>query len=378
MKILHIISGLGLGGAERTLYNVLSGGLADQFECIVLSLMNQGYYGSPIRGLGVPVYSLGLNQRKIALGVWRRLRRLIQSIVPDVVQGWMYHGNLIASLVRSMAWEHSALAWNVRHCLYGINYEKPLTRQIILASRLLSGQPDAIIYNSYLSRKHHEDYGFKSTKGLVISNGFDIERFRPSSDLARQVRRSLGIPAESRVVGHIARLHPMKDHANFLQAAVRIGTELDNVHYVLVGRDVTPNNNSLLELVPKSMESRFHWLGERTDVADLMCAMDVLASSSWSEGFPNVLGEAMACGVPCVATNVGDSARVLGEFGRIVPPSDSIALSMALTELLRLDPTERIELGTAARFHVAEKYSISKITDQYITLYERLGTGKRR
>jgi glycosyltransferase involved in cell wall biosynthesis len=170
----------------------------------------------------------------------------------------------------------------------------------------------------------------------------------------------------------------MKDHANFLQAAVRIGTELDNVHFVLVGRDVTPNNNSLSGLVPRFMESRFHWLGERTDVTDLMCAMDVLASSSWSEGFPNVLGEAMACGVPCVATDVGDSARVLGEFGRIVPPCDSTSLSMAVTELLRLDPNERIELGTAARSRVEAKYSISKIAGQYISLYERLVSEARR
>ena len=343
-----------------------------EFDSTILSLMPLRTVSERISALGVPVYSLNVHSYIPSMVAIPRLQRLMRSSRPDVVQGWMYHGNLAATLVRSMARERSALVWNIRQGLYGLKYEKPLTQQVIRANRMLSKGPESILYNSRVSRLQHEAFGFCSTRGLVIPNGFDLDRFGPSTDAGLVVRASLGIPEDSRVVGHIARLHPMKDHKNFVLAAVRIATEFHDVHFLLAGRDVTQDNDSLLGNVPGGMESRFHWLGERTDVTDLMRAMDVFVISSWNEGFPNVLGEAMACGVPCVATDVGDSVHVMGGHGRIVKSRDSASLSAAVSELLHLDPHERIEIGAAARLHIKEKYSISEIASQYAILYEKL------
>jgi glycosyltransferase involved in cell wall biosynthesis len=284
----------------------------------------------------------------------------------------MYHGNLAASMACSMAVKSPILAWNIRQSLYGLNSEKLITRQVIRSNRMLSKRPESIIYNSQVSRLQHEGFGFCSARGVVIPNGFDLDRFGPSVELRHSIRASFEIPMNSRVVGHIARLHPMKDHENFVHAAVIIAADFHDAHFLLVGRGVTPYHDTLQSIVPRDMQPRFHWIGERTDVADLMCAMDVFVLSSWAEGFPNVLGEAMACGVPCVATDVGDSAHLLDEHGRIVPPRDSDSLAAAVSELLCLDPHERVKLGLAARLHVETKYSISAIASQYTAMYSRL------
>ena len=343
-----------------------------KFETAVLSLMPLRTTSESISLLEVPVYSLNVRSNFPSMAAILRLRRLMGLFRPDVVQGWMYHGNLAATLARAMGPKRPALAWNIRQGLYGLNGEKPITRQVIRANRWLSKGPESILYNSRVSRLQHEAFGFYPDRGLVIPNGFDLDQLRPSVDAGLLIRASLGIPVTSRVVGHVARLHPMKDHKNFIHAAVRIGTDFPDVHFLLAGRDVTRDNDSLLGNVPDGMESRFHWLGERNDVADLMRAMDVFVLSSRGEGFPNVLGEAMACGVPCVATNVGDSVHVMGGHGRIVPPRNSVSLAEAVIELLHLDPKGRVELGAAARLYIEANYSLSEIADLYTLLYEKL------
>jgi len=307
MKTLHIITGLNTGGAERALYALLAGGLADRFTCAVLSLSDEGTMGAPIHALGVPVYSLGMRPGLPGPRTVLRLRSLMQQLQPDVVQGWMYHGNLAASLATHLAPNQPALAWNVRQCLYDLANEKPLTRQVIRANRLLSRRPDAIVYNSKLSRKQHELFGFSAGRGAIIPNGFDVDLLKPDPVVGVAIRRELGLPTGVPVVGHVARFHPMKDHAGFLRAAVEVARRLPQVQFLLVGRDVSPDNPALSGVIPTDILPRFVFCGERRDATRLMQAMDVLCSSSaWGEGFPNVLGEAMACGVPCVTTDVGE------------------------------------------------------------------------
>ena len=372
MRILHIITGLNTGGAERALYNLLYGGLANKFDNEVISLSEGGAFGARIIDLGVSVHCLGMRRGLPSPPSVAKLLRRVKDFQPDVIQGWMYHGNVAAWLAHFFSPEGPELAWNIRHSLYDLGQEKLLTRQVIRANCWLSKRPMAIVYNSRLSRRQHEAFGFSSLAGRVIPNGFDLECFSTAEDIRWRVRAELGIPQDAVVVGHVARFHPVKDHEGFLRAAVRVAGRLERVHFILGGCDVVLGNPSLSGLVPETMQARFHFLGERGDVPDLMRAMDVFCQSSWSEAFPNVLGEAMATSVPCVATGVGDSADIIGDTGVVVPPRDAEALAGGLERLLTTPLEERRALGAAARARVEAHYALGAVVEQYAELYSKI------
>jgi glycosyltransferase involved in cell wall biosynthesis len=301
------------------------------------------------------------------------LRRIVRSVKPTLIQGWMYHGNLAASAAARMAPGSPTVFWNVRHSLYDLKAEKSLTRQVIRGNRFFSREPGAIIYNSRLSRTQHEAFGFSESRAKVIPNGFDLERLRPEPETGAVVRQEIGFPADATVVGHVARFHPMKDHASFLRAAVKVARANPSARFLLVGRDVSPTNPPLAGIVPPDLSGQFVFTGERSDPHRLMQAMDVLAvSSAWGEAFPNVLGEAMACGVPCVTTDVGDSADIVGNTGIVVPPSNSQALSDGLRAMLAKSAVERTALGRSARRKIAERYALGRVVDQYTELYRKV------
>jgi glycosyltransferase involved in cell wall biosynthesis len=372
MRLLHVITGLSTGGAERALYTVLSGGLAARYEVAVISLRDEGSMGRPIRELGVPVHTLDMDVGLPAPKVLVHLRRIVHSLAPDVIQGWMYHGNLAANLAARFASDRPAVVWNVRHSLSHLKEEKLLTRQVIRANRFLSRGVDGIIYNSCLSRAQHARFGFDDRRARVIPNGFDLDRLRPDREVGQRVRVELDLPADALVIGHVARLHPMKDHASFLRAAVQVARAAPRARHLVVGRNVTPENPALAGIVPEELLERFVFTGERRDPERLMQAMDVVTSSSWGEAFPNVLGEAMACGVPCVTTDVGDSADIVGDTGIVVPPSDSGALAEGLLAMLAKDAPERERLGRAARERVAKHYTLPRIVERYAQMYREI------
>jgi glycosyltransferase involved in cell wall biosynthesis len=328
--------------------------------------------GEPVRALGVPVHTLGMRAGMPGPSAFLRLQRHVRRLQPDAIQGWMYHGNLAASFATKVAPKRTALTWNVRQSLYDLGNEKPLTRQVIRANRALSRRPDAIIYNSRLSRSQHERFGFATDAAVIIPNGFDLTRLRPDYENSAAVRLEFGLDAEDLVIGHVARFHPMKDHATFLRAAVEVARRVPRARFLLAGRGVGPDNPVLSGIVPPDFMPRFIFTGERRDVSRLMQAMDVLCSSSWSEAFPNVLGEAMACGVPCVATDVGDSASILGETGIVVPPSDRATLTQAIIAMLDKPSKARRDLGREARSRIEARFSLDAMVAHYAQLYEEL------
>jgi len=376
--VLHVITGLSTGGAERALYNLLQGGLAGYFNSHVISLSDEGTIGPLIKPLGVPVTVLGMRGGRPSISGLAKLYRVIRRFQPDLIQGWMYHGNLAATLARTLAPGRPVLAWNIRHTLYDLTNEKPMTRQVIRANRLFASTPDALLYNSHLSRKQHEDFGFTSLNGWVIPNGFDVQKFCFSGDVRKRVRSELGIPVAAEVIGHVARLHPMKDHPVFLRAASDLALRYPEAHFLLSGRNVSLENNILEQLVPEQIRNRFHLLGERSDISEIMNAMDIFClSSAWGEGFPNVLGEAMATGLPCVATDVGDSPILIGDTGVVVPPSDREALASGIESLLTMHPEKRHALGASARARIETNYTLGMIVKQYADLYQGLLRVKR-
>ena len=354
------------------LYKLLQGGLAKYFDNHLISLSDEGTMGPQIRSLGVPVATLDMRGGWPSLPGLIKLRQVVREYQPEMIQGWMYHSNLAATLARSLAPGQPVLAWNIRHSLYDLGHEKPMTRQVIRANRYFSSSPDVLLYNSGLSREQHEDFGFDCQKGRVIPNGIDMQRFCFSSEVRKRMRAELCIPAEALVVGHVARLHPMKDHPAFLRVAASLARRYKEIHFLLTGRNVSLENEVLRRLIPAQMHCKFHLLGERSDVSDLMSAMDIFCQSSWSEAFPNVLGEAMATGVPCVATDVGDSAVIVGETGVVVPPRDENALAAGIERLLTMPQESRRALGASACARIGANYTLEAMVDQYAELYERL------
>lgn len=376
-SVVHLISSLITGGAERALYALLREGLKDNYNCSVISLLDEGVYGAKIKALGIPVYCLNTRRGIPNIADVFRLRQIISRIEPKIIQGWMYHGNIGASLASFLSTHDSVLAWNIRHSLHDLSAEKVSTRQVIRINRLLSSRAASIIYNSFKSRIQHEEFGFDSTSGLVIQNGFNIDELKPNLEKRAKFRDLLGFKNHDIVAGHVARFHPMKDHAGFLRAAVHVASQNQNLRFLLVGRNVNLDNPKLKEIVPKELLDRFHFLGERSDVYDLMQAIDVLCSSSaWGESFPNVIGEAMALGIPCIATDVGDSSEIISESGWVVPPSDAEQMTRALQSFMSMQPEERINLGSKARQRVEARYTLAGTVSNYDRLYKNLLANK--
>lgn len=372
MRILHVITGLETGGAERTLLQLLDGGLMGQFDCSVLSLSGEGTYGSLLRKTGIPVHCLHMSSHRPSVRALLKYRRLLQQINPDVVQGWMYHGNLMASLAPVLTTNKPAVAWNIRHALYNIRDERLNTRWVIRTCRYLSGRVQRIIYNSTIARRQHESFGFSTHQGVVIPNGFDLEQWRPDVETRTHIRNELDIPGDALVIGHVARFHPLKDHVTFLKAIAPVMDKLPSVQLVMIGKGIEAKNSELAPYLDLLPANRVRLLGERQDVEQLMTAMDVICQSSTSEAFPNVLAEAMATGIPCVATDVGDSALIVGDTGLIVPAKDVTSLSSALEEVITLPVEKRKGLGSAARGRIHKNFELSSSVNQYVTLYEAL------
>lgn len=380
LKVMHVITGLGTGGAEMMLSKLVCAGDSLRFEPVVVSLTDEGTLGQTIRSCGAPIYTIGMQRGCVSVGKLVHLARLIKKLKPDLIQGWMYHANIAALCARSLAGWHAPLLWNIRHTPYDLGTEKRLTAVLIRLGAMLSSMPASVIYNSHVSLKRHEELGFRRGNSLVIPNGFDMASFRPSPAKRAHARNMLGIPENAPVIGHVARFHPMKNHQGFLHAAAHVAGRVPEVRFVLAGKDVSRKNSLLLGWIDAlGLGERVMLLDERTDLSGLLPAVDMLClSSAWGEGFPNIIGEAMACGLPCVTTDVGDAGMIVGESGRVVRPGDPLALADACCDLLVLAPALRQTLGEAARQRIAENFSLDAIVHRYQSLYENvLGTPEK-
>lgn len=370
MKIIHLITGLGTGGAERALSNLLVAGMRDFEDIQVVSLTDEGRYGQYMRGLGIPVHALNMQYKRQMPLAYFKLRRLVKRCQPDVMHSWMYHANLLCAIAAQ--WRLPTV-WGVRHSLQDIAREKKKTQLVIRGNASMSRAAGAIVYNSELAKSQHEAVGFCDSHSLVVPNGFDLDRWRPRSGARSEVRSWLGIPDHAPIVGHIARRHPMKDHVGYLRALVDVAYENPSAHFLLVGTGVLRSNVEWGSYLSELPAERMHFLGERFDIERLMAAFDILClSSAWGEAFPNVLGEAMACCVPCISTDVGDSRNIIGTTGLTVRPSDSKALSRALNELLQISPDARAHLGQKARERVLANYSVETAHERHLDLYAAL------
>jgi glycosyltransferase involved in cell wall biosynthesis len=353
------------------LHKLLSGLDRERFQTTVISLMDNGTVGPAIEALGIPVLTVDLPRGRPHPAGLLRLIRHVRAAQPDILQGWMYHGNLAASLAAHFALGHPPVIWNIRQSLYDLGHEKRLIRWLVQLSARLSGSAGRIIYNSVTSARQHEDLGFRKDRRVFIPNGFAVDDFAPNPALRARVRNEWGFSDNHVVIGLAARYHPMKDHEHFLQAAARVAGQNEHVRFVLAGLNVDAGNAALQQRIRDlQLSDRVSLLGEQRDMHGFYQGLDIaILTSAWGEGFPNVLGEAMASCVPCVATEVGDAANIIGETGLTVPARDPTALAGALTTLIDAGQAERARWGLTARERIVHEYSLPAVVGQYAALY---------
>ncbi len=383
-KIFHLITDLDTGGAEMMLYKLLVGMNRQRFSHVVVSLTDAGVLSQRIEDLGVPVHALNMHRGRLNLaGLWRLLQ-LLRCERPDVLQTWLYHANLLG-LIAGELMRVPAIAWNIRCSNMDMRYYSSLSALIVRILAWVSSLPDVVLINSETGRKFHESLHYRPHRWQVIPNGFDVSLFRPDPAARFYCQRLFGLPRNPLLIGMIARYDPMKDHHTFLQAASYLLKDRSDLHFVLVGRNVTESNSDLIRIIRDlAISDHVHLLGERSDVPKIMPALDIMAlTSAFGEGFPNVIGEAMASGVPCVVTDVGDAPLIVSNTGRVVPARNPHALAHAWAELIDLPAEERQCLGLAARQRITQHFSLPAVVAQYTALYEELVTvgqtrGKRR
>lgn len=342
------------------------------FQSSVITLSGEGVVADHIRRIGVPVTSLDIRYDRVISGTRQLVKKLRQQ-QPDIIQTWMYHADLLGS-VASVYLPGVPLIWNIRCGRLERSIDKLSTIWISRACAALSRfRPAAIVCCSQASFESHASAGYTRKKMRVIPNGFDTDTFRPRHHAQRALRQELGTCPDAILVGLVARFNPAKDHATFCRAAGIVATLDPRVHFVLCGEGVTAANATLAaQRQAPGLASRFHLLGRRDDVPQVMAGLDLLVSSSIVEGFPNVIAEAMSCGVACIATDVGDSRAIVGDAGFIVPIRDASALAASILKAIQLPDSERAALSVAARRRIREQFALSNTVQKYEHLYQEL------
>jgi len=342
----------------------------DTLDHTVVSLTEHGDLGPAVEDLGVPVRALEMSRGRPGLGALRELRGAVRRSRPDIVHGWMYH----AALATVFSGFGGPTVWGIHHSISDLREESRGIRAVLRVMTLLSFHCSRILYCAESSARQHEELGFPGDKRWVIPNGFDCDTFRPDQKLRKKTRAELGLNEEPFLVGHLARFHPMKGHETFFRAAGILLERIPDAVFVLAGRNVDKSNESLAEWIRREdLGPSVLLLGQRDDVPAIMNPMDIFTvSSAWGEAFPIVLGEAMACGVPCVATDVGDCARIVGDTGCIVPAGNAEALADAWLDLIQLGTNGRKRLGEKARRRVQDLFSLQAICRRYEAFYESL------
>ncbi|MEA5527543.1 glycosyltransferase family 4 protein [Nodularia spumigena] len=377
IKLTLIITGLNTGGAEMMLLKLIER-LSPEFTPQVISLTDIGAIGERIQSLGIPVTALGMSRTIPNPLALLKLVKLLKHSQPDIVHTWMYHADLLGGLAARMAGV-SKVIWNIRHSDLSKEKSKATTRLVAaFCAKISHSVPDRILSCSQVGQKIHINIGYMADKFVVIANGSDLERFQPNPNFRESVRQELGIAADTPLVGVIARFDPQKNHTGFFTAAGYLHQKRPDVHFLLAGSGIDTDNSVLMRAIDKAQVSHVtHLLGLRQDIPRLMASLDVLVSpSSYGEGFPNVLGEAMGCGVPCVVTDVGDSAYIVGDTGKVVAPDDMIGLAEAIDSLLSLPSSQRLTLGEQARHRIQENFEINHVVSLYESLYQEVYTEK--
>lgn len=363
MKILHIITGLGAGGAEANLYRLC---LSEKDNVhYVISLLGMGVYGPLLEKKGIKVFELKLDDSFIKIDVIICLYKIIKKINPDVVQAWMYHANFIGGIIAKISGVKK-ICWGIHHSNIDPSTSKKTTLFLTKISALFSYIiPTSIIYCADKSLSVHEGIGYNKKISKVIYNGFDIDYFKIGSerfDLNEQIESFFKI-------GFVARFDPLKDFDNFFHAIAIASNKLKvPCKCIMVGSGVDASNLELLGKIKKyNISDLVILLGRRDDIPKIMNSIDILVLSSYSEAFPNVLGEAMATSVPCITTDVGDAKKIVGDTGWVVPIRDPERLALAIQDAYSEFKKNFFweNRKKMAQIRISENFSLNKMVIEY-------------
>lgn len=373
VKLLHVIIALHSDGAELMMQRLIESHHGSPDFChVVCSLTTNGKIGEQLAGRGVDVHVLGM---RTPLGIPRtlfRLVRLIRSTQPDIIQTWMYHADFIGGLAGWLS-AHRRIVWGIRTTDVRSSGSRATAMLRKVCARLSRSVPRAIVCAAQASLRAHVSVGYDERRMLVIPNGFDMTKLSATAAQRHALREQCGFPQNAVVIGIVGRFHPVKDHANFVRAAGLAAEQNPNVRFLMVGRSLDADNQELAGWITATGHaSRFVLLGERRDIPICLAAMDVFCLSSRTEGFPNVVGEAMAMGLPSVVTDVGDAAMLVAGTGIVVPKEDSEALADGLLRLAGLPENARRQLGAAAMERTHLEFTIQRAREHFEELYLRL------
>lgn len=365
-RAVHIIGGLDRGGAETMLYKILSCMDRDTFTSEVISLTTVGPVGEQIQRLGIPVTALGMHQHKFrALG---KLVKILWHKRPHLIQSWNHHSDLLALVVGWLTGTRT-IFWNIR-CSNVLEMGFPW---LVKALVWLSPLPTGVIVNSQAGLNVHHKLGYRPKAWHLLGNGFDCALFCPDPDKCQAFREQHQIPNDSILIGMMARFDPMKDHNTFFQAANQLlDITTHDVRFVLAGQGMHPENAKLQDLIPARLRDRVILCGEDQAVDVIDAALDIAVLCSYrTEGFPNAIGEAMSCGVPCIVTDVGDCRDLVSDIGIVIPPQSPKALVKAMSQLINENKEGRQQRGQRAREKIMSLYTLDKITKAYEKLYHQ-------
>lgn len=368
LRVVHIISGLEVGGAEMALLRLAKSFAADsQTQHVVVALSAKGGMRARFTEAAIPLHVIDFKRQPIRNFI--ALIGLLRDLQPNIVQTWLYHADLIGGFASLFA-RRPKLIWGIRttDVTAGNSLGIRLIRRV--CSLLSYGLPHHIVCVAHAALRVHQRVGYSAKRLLVIPNGFDANLYKDAQNLGLQLRRELSIADHLMVVGSLGRFSPVKDHRNFIDAALQLAPAYPHLRFLLVGRGVSVSNPEFMALLSDSgYLDRFILLGERSDVATCLGAMDIFCLHSKTEGFPNVLAEAMLAKLPCVTTDVGDAARLVGDAGIVVPSESSSALASGLKAMLDCDRQTRDEMASLGYKQVHATYTLDAIRSAYRDLY---------
>ena len=361
IEVAFLIRSLDRGGAERQLVELAKALDKNRYDVTVFTFYPDGFFERELAACRVRCVSLGKRGRWDVLRFYRRFASQLRRLRPAVVHGYLDLSNILA-LSSKVFLPRTPVMWWIGTSKRDLRHYDWLRRLGPRLERLCARFADRIIVNSWAGHAYLLERGFPAEKVLVIHSGIDTERFRPDAGAGARVRGEWGVAEDVTLVGMVGRLDPVKDHETFLRAASLVRKGRPDVRFVCVGGGAESYARRLYQLTGQmGLTEAVRWVGARADMTAVYSALDVNVSSSQSEGFPNVIGEAMACGVPCVVTDAGDSALIVGDTGFVSPPRNPEALAAALLSCLGED---RRVLGARARARILENWGVERMAEE--------------
>ncbi len=369
-RVVHVITGTDVGGAERVLQSVVQASENRFSRNQVISLAAIGPIGERLIEAGIPVHTVDMKRGLPGPLSLMRLRRLLRRSDAEVIQTWMYHADLLAGLFAG----GRPVVWNIHNGNLDAAATRRRTRWVArLCARFSARIPARILCCSAAAREVHVAFGYDAARIQLQPNGFDLAQFSPDPDARRALRAEIGVDEDTPLYGLVARYDPAKDIPNFLAAAAQVHAQLPQARFVLVGQGLEPSHAGFRAMVDAiAGQVPLLALGRRADVARVYAALDVLVLSSLGEALPNVLGEAMASEVPCVTTDSGDCALMVGDTGMVVPVGDARALATAMLAMWQEGPAARRRRGAAARLRVQQEFDIQAVAASYARVHREV------